>query len=96
MYLRQQRYVRIEATQEASEAWVQRVADIFSKSLLGRAKSFYTGANVPGKRIEPLNFTGGLPLYNTLIQRSARDEYAGFELTSSTSTKVKPIHTLSE
>ncbi|KNZ71526.1 Cyclopentanone 1,2-monooxygenase, partial [Termitomyces sp. J132] len=86
-YLRRHDYTRIEATQEASAAWVQRVADIFSKGLLGRAKSFYTGANVPGKRVEPLNFTGGLPLYNTLIQESARGGYTGFRLTSATTAE---------
>ncbi|KAG5351795.1 Cyclopentanone 1,2-monooxygenase [Termitomyces sp. T112] len=86
-YLRRHDYTRIEATQEASAAWVQRVAAIFSKGLLGRAKSFYTGANVPGKRVEPLNFTGGLPLYNTLIQESARGGYTGFRLTSATTAE---------
>ncbi|KAG6888603.1 hypothetical protein C0995_007032 [Termitomyces sp. Mi166 len=80
-YLRQHKYTRIDATREASAAWVQRVGDIFSSTLLDRAKSFYTGANVPGKRIEPLNFAGGLPLYINLIQKSAQDRYAGFTLT---------------
>ncbi|KNZ72413.1 Cyclopentanone 1,2-monooxygenase [Termitomyces sp. J132] len=62
-------------------AWVQRVNDIFNKGFWYQAKSYYTGANVPGKRLEALNFPGGLPLYINLIQESARGGYAGFTLT---------------
>ena len=83
-YLRQHNYSRIDANPEASEAWVKRVTDIFNKGLWYRAKSWYTGANVPGKRLESLNFTGGLPMYTRLIQESARDGYAGFTLTPDT------------
>ncbi|KAG6890331.1 hypothetical protein C0995_009538 [Termitomyces sp. Mi166 len=82
-YLRRHDYTRIDATGEASKAWVQRVADIFSKGFWTQTKSWYTGGNVPGKRVEPLNFNGGLPLYTTLIQESARAGYTGFTLTSS-------------
>ncbi|KAG6878276.1 hypothetical protein C0993_009634 [Termitomyces sp. T159_Od127] len=81
-YLREHNYTRIVASQEASEAWTQRVTDIFNKGLWLHAKSWYTGANVPGKRLESLNFSGGLPLYTKLIQESARDGYNGFTLTS--------------
>ncbi|KAG5716900.1 Cyclopentanone 1,2-monooxygenase [Termitomyces sp. T112] len=87
-YLREHNHTRIDATREASEAWVQQVVDIFSQGLWNRAKSWYTGANVPGKRIEPLNFTGGLPLYINLIQESARAGYAGFRLTSGTKARL--------
>ncbi|KAG5338826.1 hypothetical protein C0989_006057 [Termitomyces sp. Mn162] len=89
LYLRQHNYSRIDATSEASEAWVKRLTDIFSKGLWYHAKSWYTGANVPGKRLESLNFTGGLPLYIDLIQESARGGYAGFTLTSDTDTRAR-------
>ncbi|KAG6887159.1 hypothetical protein C0992_000384 [Termitomyces sp. T32_za158] len=80
-YLRRNNYAHIDATQEASEGWYKRVADLWSAGLFDRAKSWYTGANVPGKRVEPLNFAGGLPLYVSLIQESARGGYTGFTLT---------------
>ncbi|KAG6867210.1 hypothetical protein C0993_005648 [Termitomyces sp. T159_Od127] len=89
VYLRRHNFARIDATQEASKAWVQRIADIFSQGLWDRAKSWYTGANVPGKRIEPLNFTGGLPLYISLIQGSAQAGYAGFTLTPGEGIKAR-------
>ncbi|KAG6820201.1 hypothetical protein H0H93_004051 [Arthromyces matolae] len=82
-YLRENDYSRIDATREAEDAWVNRVTDIFSLGLWNRAKSWYTGANVPGKRIESLNFTGGVPMYKTLIEKSADDGYSGFTLSRS-------------
>lgn len=89
VYLRQHNIARIDATQEASNAWVQRISDIFSQGLWNRAKSWYTGANVPGKRIEALSFTGGLPLYISLIQESAKVGYADFSLTLDEGIKAR-------
>ncbi|KAH0582400.1 hypothetical protein H2248_010344 [Termitomyces sp. 'cryptogamus'] len=88
-YLRRHNYVRIDATREASECWTQRVTDIFSQGFWTRTKSWYTGANVPRKRVEALNFNGGLPLYSTLIQADSRAGYAGFTLTSAIGTGAK-------
>ncbi|KAG6906927.1 hypothetical protein DXG01_011353 [Tephrocybe rancida] len=82
-YLREHKYTRADATQEAEQVWVQRVAEIFSYGLWNRAKSWYTGANVPGKRIESLNFTGGVPLYTSLIRECADSGYSGFVLAAS-------------
>ncbi|KAG6879904.1 hypothetical protein C0992_009895 [Termitomyces sp. T32_za158] len=90
-YLRQHNYIHVDAKLEASEAWVQRVADIFSKGLFGRTKSWYTGANVPEKRVKPLIFVGGVPLYTSLIQESAQNGYTDFTLTPGT-TKPSSNH----
>ena len=38
----------------------------------------YTGANIPGKRIEPLNFEGGVPLYYKYINEVVDKDYEGF------------------
>ncbi|KAG6817125.1 hypothetical protein H0H87_012316 [Tephrocybe sp. NHM501043] len=83
IYLREHNHTRIDATPAAEQAWVQRVNDIFSNALWDRAKSWYTGANVPGKRVESLNFTGGVPLYTSLIQDCAENDYSGFNFTRS-------------
>ncbi|KAG6811704.1 hypothetical protein H0H92_006211 [Tricholoma furcatifolium] len=87
-YLRKHNYTRIIATPEAEDAWVRRVTDIFSEGLWDRAKSWYIGANVPGKRIQTLNFTGGVPLYSTLIRESAEGGYAGFKLSTLNASKL--------
>jgi cation diffusion facilitator CzcD-associated flavoprotein CzcO len=46
---------RIEATKEAEEEWSQKNRDKWNESLFPFAKSWYQGANIPGKRVEPLN-----------------------------------------
>ncbi|KAF4620279.1 hypothetical protein D9613_000206 [Agrocybe pediades] len=70
----------IQATQEAEDAFVARVDEIYSQGLWDRAKSWYNGSNVPGKRIQSLNFTGGLPLYQTMCREVVEGGYTGFIL----------------
>lgn len=47
---------RIEAKKEAEEDWARRVKEKWDASLFPLAKSWYQGSNIPGKRIEPLNW----------------------------------------
>ncbi|KAF5385797.1 hypothetical protein D9615_002198 [Tricholomella constricta] len=82
-YMREHKHTRIDPTQAAEDAWVARLNEIFSTGLWDRAKSWYTGANVPGKRVESLNFTGGLPLYIRLCRESAEGGYTGFAFSES-------------
>lgn len=53
----------INPTKEAEEAWRKDVKDIFDETLFAGTASWYTGANIPGKPIEALNYAGGLPKY---------------------------------
>ncbi|KAL0577461.1 hypothetical protein V5O48_004530 [Marasmius crinis-equi] len=39
----------------------------------------YLGANIPGKVIEPLNFTGGVPYYKKRCDEVAQNGYEGFD-----------------
>lgn len=78
--MRARHLTRIEPTQEAEDAFVSTVDDIYSTGLWNRAKSWYIGANVPGKRVQSLNFTGGVPLYARICNESASDSYKGFVL----------------
>lgn len=84
-YLRSHDHMRIEATQAAETVWVERLHSIYDKQLFNRAKSWYNGTNVPGKRAESLNFTGGLQLYIQLCRESAEGGYAGFTLSPGSS-----------
>jgi cation diffusion facilitator CzcD-associated flavoprotein CzcO len=47
---------RIEAKEEAEADWYRRMNEVWDKSLFPLAKSWYQGANIPGKRVEPLNW----------------------------------------
>ncbi|RDB15964.1 Baeyer-Villiger monooxygenase [Hypsizygus marmoreus] len=76
--MRDKHFTRIDPTKVAEDGWVKYVNDIFSAGLWNKAKSWYTGANVPGKVIESLNFTGGVPLYLRACREAAEKGYEGF------------------
>lgn len=71
---------RIEATPEADEEWSAHVASLVEPTLFTRAKSWYMGANVPGKPIQSLNYPGGLPLYQQRFAEARDSGYAGFTI----------------
>lgn len=71
-------FTRVEATHAAEKVFVERVHEIYATHLWSRAKSWYNGANIPGKVVESLNFTGGLPLYMKLCNECAEKGYEGF------------------
>ena len=71
-------YTLCELTKEADAAWAQYVDDTVQQSLIPKADSWYMGANIPGKRRESLNFTGGAPLYLEKCKEAADGHYAGF------------------
>ena len=48
--------VQIEATQEAEDDWCKRMHEKWDATLFPLAKSWYQGANIPGKKVEPLNW----------------------------------------
>ncbi|KAL0946730.1 hypothetical protein HGRIS_012909 [Hohenbuehelia grisea] len=79
-------YTRIEATVNAGRSYGDLAHKCWDAGLWKKAKSWYFGANIPGKRVEPLNFAGGLPLYRQLCSEEAKNGYPGFELTSPTSS----------
>lgn len=67
----------INATPAASQEWsadIQKVSDI---SLFPLTKSWYMGANIPGKKRELLNYPKGLPTYDREC-KEALQGYTGF------------------
>ena len=79
-HMRRNNLRRIEATQEAEEAWRDHVAEVANYTLFPRAQSWYMGANIPGKKREMLCYPGGLPLYLQQCKASADAGYTGFVL----------------
>ena len=79
-YLRDKKISRIEAQTEAQETWRKLIADFWASTLFPRARSWYQGANVPGKPVESLNFPLGLPTYVAKFKESAAEGYSGFRL----------------
>ncbi|RDB15910.1 Baeyer-Villiger monooxygenase [Hypsizygus marmoreus] len=85
-YMRDKHFTRIEPKKAAEDGWVKKVNEIFSAGLWNKAKSWYTGANVPGKVIESLNFTGGVPLYLQMCREVVEKGYEGFVLSGTQDT----------
>jgi cyclohexanone monooxygenase len=77
-HLRDQGCTRCASTPQADADWAQLLDDIVQQSLIPLADSWYMGANIPGKKRESLNFTGGVPLYLQKCQESADSGYQGF------------------
>lgn len=67
----------IDVKKEAEQAWTAEVQGIAGMTILPRAKSWYTGANVPGKRVEMLFYLGGIPRYRQMclgaVERNLED-----------------------
>jgi hypothetical protein len=69
---------RFEATKEAEDDWCKRMNEKWDATLFPKAKSWYSGANIPGKRVEPLNWAGGMVDYCDTLYGSLDNDYQGW------------------
>lgn len=74
------RVTRIEPTAEAEREWKAAVDAEWAGTLYPKAKSWYSGANIPGKKIEALNWAGGLPRYLEVVEGVRRQAWRGFQM----------------
>jgi cation diffusion facilitator CzcD-associated flavoprotein CzcO len=79
-YMDEHGYDRIEAKEANEEQWVQNTNMLAENMLFSEAKSWYRGANVPGKPTIFTPFPAGLDMYRGICERVAREDYDGFEL----------------
>jgi cation diffusion facilitator CzcD-associated flavoprotein CzcO len=70
----------IYAKPEAEMDWRNTIMDTGYQTLHFKAKSWYFGANIPGKKVEPLNYVYGVNKYNETITGIAAKGYEGFQL----------------
>ena len=80
VHLRAGGHARIEATPEAEEAWVAHVNEVGHMTLYPLAKSWYMGANVPGKPRVFMPYIGGVGVYRQKCDEVAAKGYEGFAL----------------
>lgn len=78
-FLRDAEKRMIEATAEAEADWVAHVNEVASESLRSTVKSWYIGANIPGKPSVFMPYIGGLPKYLAKCEEVVANGYAGFE-----------------
>ena len=80
-YMRDHGHKRIEAQNEAQEAWNRHANEVAESTLFGEADSWYMGANIPGKAKQLLAYAGGQPGYFDKCDEIAAKHYEGFALT---------------
>ncbi|EAQ02025.1 steroid monooxygenase [Pseudooceanicola batsensis HTCC2597] len=79
----------VEATEEAENKWLDRIALLASRSLMPKANTWYTGTNIPGKpRTFPM-YAGGLGRYTEDCQLVAQNGYEGFDFYSEASPEAE-------
>lgn len=69
----------VNPKREASEEWKKHVVELNNRSLFPTTRSTYMGGSIPGKAVEPVCYSGGIPAYKAEI-RKALDSMAGFDI----------------
>lgn len=82
-------WAQIEVDPRAEVEWMGTVADVADGSVYLNAKSWYTGANVPGKVELFLPYVGGLHVFRRLCDEIAADGYRGFKFTQGPTSNEK-------
>lgn len=52
----------------------------WNATLFPLAKSWYQGANIPGRKVEPLNWAGGMVEYTDSLHKSLDNHYQGWNV----------------
>jgi cation diffusion facilitator CzcD-associated flavoprotein CzcO len=77
-YMREHDLTRVEASEDAEEEWGGRVRAVADATLFPKARSWYMGANIPGKTRVFMPYVGGFGPYDELCQGVAASGYQGF------------------
>ncbi|WP_293900189.1 NAD(P)/FAD-dependent oxidoreductase [Phenylobacterium sp.] len=77
-YMRAHDLTTIEATTAAETEWMAAVSSLAQTSLIPRANTWYTGANIPGKPRVFGIYTGGFNRYREICAQVASEGYRGF------------------
>jgi cyclohexanone monooxygenase len=79
-YLHAHGFSRIEAEEDAEDAWVQHNNEVANRTLYPLANSWYVGANIPGKPRVFMPYVGGVTAYKKRCDEIAANGYQGFRL----------------
>ncbi len=82
-YVRDHGFDTIEVDPAAEEAWTNMVDAGASKTLFGGEKSYFFGANIPGKPRRYLLNSGGRPKLHAMIADLRENDYKAFRLSNS-------------
>lgn len=80
-YMEKNNIERMEPKQEAMDQWGKRLVDVYETTVLPeaakKAGSWYVGANIPGKRVAPLFWFGGVQSYFQICDEEQNKSYPG-------------------
>jgi cyclohexanone monooxygenase len=75
----------IDADSEAQASWVAHVKEVADRTLFPGTKSWFMGANIPGKPAVFLPYVGGFGNYTVICEEVVTDGYRGFIFNSAAS-----------
>ena len=81
-YLRKHGIDKIEAEVDAEKDWSKHCREVAEATLMTKADSWYTGANIEGKARGFPIYIGGVGVYREKCDEVAANNYTGFQLTS--------------
>ena len=77
-WLRHKGVTKFNPSTQATQAFKDHIEALSKATLFPKVASFWMGANVPGKRVEAYNYTGGLKKYKEELAEEANCGYQGF------------------
>ena len=83
-YMEENNIDHVEATKGSMDNWTQHVNDVANETLFIHAKkSWYYGANIPGKPRGFMPYAGGMARYKAICNYVANQNYLGFKFSNS-------------
>lgn len=68
----------IESTPESEDQWQEQIEAIATATLFSKTGSWFFGENVPGKKVAPRLYFGGLSRYRATLASIREEAYRGF------------------
>lgn len=78
--MRAKGYTEVEAESQAEEHWVEHVNERSKETLYPKAKSYYVGAEIPGKPQVFMPYSGGVRGYRRILNRVKEENWDGFSM----------------
>lgn len=68
----------IESTKEADEEWLEHTTQVANATLFAKTPSWFFGENIPGRKVSPRTYFGGLGRYRAALSELRSKGYPGF------------------
>ncbi|HFP7025412.1 TPA: flavin-containing monooxygenase [Acinetobacter baumannii] len=90
-YIEKNNIVEVEPTEEEENKWHETVKEMAKDTLFNKVDSWYTAANIPGKKRPDgfLMYVGGLNNYRKICKDIANQGYIGFNLKKIQTSNIK-------